>query len=29
MDEIPLTARAYLELLQKVHTGNKMIRLCV
>ena len=29
MDEIPLTARAYLELLQKVHTGNKLIRLCL
>ena len=29
MDKIPLTARAYLELLQKDHTGNKLIRLCV
>ena len=29
MDKITLTARAYLELLQKDHTGNKLIRLCV
>ena len=29
VDKIPLTARAYLELLQKDHTGNKLIRLCV
>ena len=29
VEKIPLTACTYLELLQKDHTGNKLIKLCV
>ena len=29
LEKLPLTTRAHIELLQKDHTGNKLIKLCV